>query len=470
MKRLLPHPWLGLACCLALAALPDLLAAESLPEAIARAEKDLEERRRQLDAVYRRIAAEKQHLAQESESLSARLEELRLEVDRAVARRQEDSAAHDRLDEELSRLRQTSRFVATLALEYRRSFESRLSVAEVAAADTELTAVDRELGTAPEAVSAQALAALLTASLQRGRDALGGRRHDGQAVDADGRILDGTYITFGPLSFFQARGGSAGLAVQQVGGVHPTLYTGLEPAGRSALDELFSQGRASVPVDVTMGSAIRLAATDETLVEHLRKGGIVMIPLLLLGLLCAVVAVYKLGVSFTLATERCRQRTAEVVAAVNAGDLAGAERLAAALGRPLRAVIREGLAHRTASRERLEEILFEQIVAEVPALERFLSALAVGASSAPLLGLLGTVTGMIHTFRLITVFGTGDARLLSSGISEALITTEVGLCIAIPALLCHAYLSRRIRHTVSMVQEAAVMFVNGVTAQEDTPG
>jgi biopolymer transport protein ExbB len=78
---------------------------------------------------------------------------------------------------------------------------------------------------------------------------------------------------------------------------------------------------------------------------------------------------------------------------------------------------------------------------------------------------------MIHTFRLITVFGTGDARLLSSGISEALITTEVGLFIAIPALLCHAYLSRRIRHTVSMVQEAAVMFINGVASREpESPG
>ena len=65
MKRLLSHRWLGLACFLALAALSDLLAAESLPQAIARAEKDLEERRHQLDDVYRRIAAEKQRLAKE---------------------------------------------------------------------------------------------------------------------------------------------------------------------------------------------------------------------------------------------------------------------------------------------------------------------------------------------------------------------------------------------------------------------
>jgi len=456
---------------LALAVLPAVRAADAnaIAQAVASAEEDVAERRRQLDEVYRRIAAEKQSLATDSETASSQLEQLRQAVDDAVAKRQEDDAVRAGLEDELARLRQVSRFTANLALEYRRSFEGRLSVAEAGVAAPGLAAVDKELGSAPEAVSAPALSALLTASLQRCQDALGGSRREGQAVDAKGRVLEGTYITFGPLSFFQARGESAGLAVQQVGGVHPTLYAGFDVAHQAALDELFRAGHASVPVDVTMGSAIRLAATRETVFEHLRKGGIVMIPLLLLGLLCAVVAVYKLAVSFTLATERCRQRTGEIIEAVNAGDLAGAERLAAALGRPLRAVIREGLAHRTASRERLEEILFEQIVAEVPALERFLSTLAVGASSAPLLGLLGTVTGMIHTFRLITVFGTGDARLLSSGISEALITTEVGLFIAIPALLCHAYLSRRIRHTVGMVQEAAVMFVNGVTAREEKP-
>jgi len=442
-----------------------------MTQAVAQAEKDLAERRSRLDELYRRIAAEKQGLAKESEALTTRLQQLRSQTTAAVASRQDDAAAQARTEDDLVRLRQGSRFVANLALEYRRSFEGRLSVAELAAAEAALATVDQELGAAPEAVSAQALETLLSASLQRCQSSLGGLRHEGQAVDADGRILRGTYITFGPLSFFRAEGGSAGLAVQQVGGVHPTLYAGFDPQQQAALAALFDSGHARVPVDVTMGSAIRLAATHETLVEHLCKGGTVMIPLLLLGLLCAVVAIYKLAVSFTLATERCRQRTGEVIEAVTAGDLARADHLADSLGRPLRAVVREGLAHRTASRERLEEILFEQIVAEVPALERFLGTLAVGASSAPLLGLLGTVTGMIHTFRLITVFGTGDARLLSSGISEALITTEVGLFIAIPALLCHAYLSRRVRHTVSMVQEAAVMFVNGVTAREqEAPG
>jgi biopolymer transport protein ExbB len=84
----------------------------------------------------------------------------------------------------------------------------------------------------------------------------------------------------------------------------------------------------------------------------------------------------------------------------------------------------------------------------------------VGAAVAPLLGLLGTVTGMIHTFRLISVFGTGDPRLLSAGISEALITTEAGLVVAIPLLLLHAFLSRRVQRLSEGLETSAITFLN----------
>jgi biopolymer transport protein ExbB len=112
------------------------------------------------------------------------------------------------------------------------------------------------------------------------------------------------------------------------------------------------------------------------------------------------------------------------------------------------------------AKDELEERLYERMLTQVPSLERFLAVLAVCASAAPLLGLLGTVTGMIHTFRLISVFGTGSAPVLSAGIAEALITTEYGLYVAIPALLMHAYLSRRVRRLVAVAQELAVEYLN----------
>ena len=82
-----------------------------------------------------------------------------------------------------------------------------------------------------------------------------------------------------------------------------------------------------------------------------------------------------------------------------------------------------------------------------------------------LLGLLGTVTGMINTFKLITVFGTGDPKRLSSGISEALVTTEYGLIIAVPCLLLFALLSRKSKGILASMEQTAVGFINGLTVK-----
>ena len=89
--------------------------------------------------------------------------------------------------------------------------------------------------------------------------------------------------------------------------------------------------------------------------------------------------------------------------------------------------------------------------------------MAVTAAAAPLMGLLGTVTGMINTFSLITIFGTGDAKSLSSGISEALVTTELGLIVAIPSLIFHALLLRMAKEKVGDLDNASVSFINGIS-------
>jgi biopolymer transport protein ExbB len=96
----------------------------------------------------------------------------------------------------------------------------------------------------------------------------------------------------------------------------------------------------------------------------------------------------------------------------------------------------------------------------VPALERFGSTLAVFAAVAPLLGLLGTVTGMISTFDVITEYGTGDPKLLSGGISEALVTTELGLVVAIPTLLIGTLLSGRAEAIKGTLERAALHVMN----------
>jgi len=110
--------------------------------------------------------------------------------------------------------------------------------------------------------------------------------------------------------------------------------------------------------------------------------------------------------------------------------------------------------------EHIEDIISEAILHENTWLDRFGSLILVFASVAPLLGLLGTVTGMISTFDIITEFGTGDPKLLSSGISEALITTELGLIVAIPALLFGNLLSGWAGNIKNDMEQAALHVLN----------
>jgi biopolymer transport protein ExbB len=102
-------------------------------------------------------------------------------------------------------------------------------------------------------------------------------------------------------------------------------------------------------------------------------------------------------------------------------------------------------------------------------LESYLPFISLTAAAAPLLGLLGTVTGMITTFNMISLFGTGDPRTMSSGISEALITTEYGLIISIPALLLHAFLSRRVKTVLGSMEQSSISFINGLPENASVP-
>lgn len=123
-------------------------------------------------------------------------------------------------------------------------------------------------------------------------------------------------------------------------------------------------------------------------------------------------------------------------------------------------VIRATLRNIKKDREHIEDIVMENILNESSALDRFGSFILVLASVAPLLGLLGTVTGMISTFDIITVHGTGDPKLLSGGISEALVTTMLGLVVAIPLLLLGNLLSGWANSIKDSMEQSALHVVN----------
>ena len=127
---------------------------------------------------------------------------------------------------------------------------------------------------------------------------------------------------------------------------------------------------------------------------------------------------------------------------------------------PLARILAAGLMNSRHGRQIMKESIEEVASHEIHEMERYLNALGTVAAVAPLMGLLGTVIGMIKVFAEIMAQGTGQANLLAGGISEALITTAAGLVVAIPALICHRILQRRVDEIVVYMEQEALKLVD----------
>lgn len=157
-----------------------------------------------------------------------------------------------------------------------------------------------------------------------------------------------------------------------------------------------------------------------------------------------------------------RELTSKVWKLVEAGQLTDKHVEALANNSPLGQILAAGLANRHRSREIIKEAIEDTGRHVVHELERFLNMLGTIAAVSPLLGLLGTVTGIIQAFHAIEAQGVGDPRVLSGGIGEALITTAAGLIVAIPALMGHRYLRGRVDALVIAMEKEALKLVQAI--------
>jgi biopolymer transport protein ExbB len=275
----------------------------------------------------------------------------------------------------------------------------------------------------------------------------------------------GKYLLAGPLALFASDESAAvGMAELRVGSPKPRAID----IGRQyppAIRELLSAGRGELPFDATGGNALKIAATKHTVWEHIRKGGPVMAPILLFGLTALVICGIKWWqiLKIRLVTPMDLQG---LLTHLRQGCNQNALAQARAITGPVGELLATAVEHVEEPKEYIEEVLYEKLLDTKPKLESLLPIIALTAACAPLLGLLGTVTGMINTFNMITIFGAGDPRTLSGGISEALITTEFGLIVAIPALLIHAFLARKVKGVLGSMEQTTVAFINGAPAPE----
>ena len=224
--------------------------------------------------------------------------------------------------------------------------------------------------------------------------------------------------------------------------------------------QYLSGNRDAFYMDITQGAALREMVHRPGLAGQIAKGGPIVWPILAILVLGLAIIIER---AIYLWKRTCDAETfMALVGHCIAGGQWDACRLACEKNQKqsVPRVIGTAVAFGQMDRESMENALQEAILNEVPRLERFLSTLGLLAAIAPLLGLLGTVTGMIQTFHVITYYGTGDARMLSGGISEALVTTMLGLCVAIPLMLGHTLLTRKVETLIGQMEEKAVAFVN----------
>ena len=191
------------------------------------------------------------------------------------------------------------------------------------------------------------------------------------------------------------------------------------------------------PTGPTGGSLLANLIQTPSLMERAQQGREVGYAIIAVGLIAVLFAFYKLYSLYMIGTAVRKQANQE----------------AADISNPLGRVLKVGKENFEKDIDTLELKLAEAIMAERPAIDQGIGFIKIISVIAPLAGLLGTVTGMIVTFQMITLYGTGDPKLMAGGISQALVTTVLGLLVAIPTSLLHSFTQSSARGIISILEE-----------------
>ncbi|MFO7607895.1 MAG: MotA/TolQ/ExbB proton channel family protein [Candidatus Krumholzibacteriia bacterium] len=460
------RPWLIVCALAVLAAAP--AAAQDMRAAVQKAEADRQAALAEAKLAEERIAADRDSLTAAVAALEARraaltgeLTALEREQNELEARREDLTAGWGRRELGFREISGNVRLAA-------RDLESLLKASPLSATDPErIERVGRLLDTGyfPDMEDIAGMADEVFDEIRRGGQVTLGPV---PFVGRDGRETTGEVLQIGKFTAAYRHDGEVGFLVWSPEGRRLHALPELPPGGvRRAVARYMDGEAADAPVDVSGGAALRQATHRVGLAEQIRQGGPIVWPILLIALVALGIVVVK-----AVVLQRVHGNTDRLMGEVNdlaaRGDWTAAEQLVdrhAARRGPVIAVLRAGLEVRGDDRETIESALQEAILRELPGITKGIALLAVLGAVAPLLGLLGTVTGMIDTFRVITLFGTGDPRLMSGGISEALVTTELGLAVAIPIMLLHSWLARRAEHIIGDMEEKAVRLTNIIQRQ-----
>lgn len=454
--------------CIALIAVTPALA-QDVREAVKKAEADRAAAETHAREVEAKILADRDALLAQVTDLEARQKTLDTDIKALQAKRAIAQDRHDKLQEKWSTKEVDFRELQGNVRMAAGDVEALVQASPVTALKPERLKAIQPLvkeGYFPGIDDISGMTAVLFDEMERSSQVC---LQKGTYVGRDGTDRQGDILTLGRFTAMYRDGKEVGFLSYSVADNKLFALSTL-PSGSMArnMKNYFAGKGTMVPIDIAGGESLSQLTHHLSITEEFKLGGNIMWSLLLVGVYVLFFTLYKV-----IYLKRVHGDTDKLMGTVN--ELAAKDewaridelmRVHAKHNWPVVNVLRAGIAARREDRETLENVLQESILREMPRLERGLSVMAALGAIAPLLGLLGTVTGMIRTFNVITVYGTGDPKLMSGGISEALIATKWGLCIAVPTMMLHVFLSRRAAAVVSDMEEKAVGLTNVVQKEQ----
>ncbi len=396
---------------------------------------------RQRESQFTQRRGEQQNLLNQARSERTRQERESARLEQLFESQQTQIvAARAALDERLGALKELFGVLQTVSGDTQGRFNTSLTNLQFPNRGEFLVALGSKMASATELASIEDIESLWF-ELQR-EIAESGKivRFNHLVFSADGQQAETEIIRVGTFNIISAAG-----YLKVEGGVVSEL--GKQPDGRltGSAEDLMdaSDGTVEFGLDVTRGGILGLLVQSPSITDRINQGGIVGYTIIALGALGLLMAIWRW---FGLSSDSRK------VAAQLKRDSANTDN-------PLGRVLAAYESNQNADTETIELKLSEAALKEMPGLTKGLLFIKVISVVAPLMGLLGTVTGMIQTFQVITLYGAGDPKLMAGGISQALMTTVLGLVVAIPMVLLHTVVSGQSRKIINILQSQSAGLV-----------
>lgn len=426
---------------------------ETMSRLATSAEQELSKSIAELNQLRELIAAEKLPLAQELTALEERFSQLRPEYDKITRLVDAGSLEISTIKAEMKARQDELAYIGTLLDEYARTFESKVNISELQycgeAIETAKQATENTTLSMSEKFTRQI--AFANVSLKRLFDVIGGMRFPGVGVDLQGMIAQGQFAIIGPVALFRAETGSAvGLVVPQSGSSNP-LIRPLEGEAQAGIASLVQSGEGMMPLDPSRGAALKQLIQRTNLIHIFEKGGPIMWPLLFASIVALGVVIERVLFLMRERLRRDPKALDKFFTAVGRGDT----KAAIEISKKSKFFVVRALGYALGLKETsLASALLYAQAQELKRFRRGIPVLDTVITLAPLLGLLGTVTGMMGSFSIIGG-ELSSPGAITGGIAEALIATAFGLGIAITALLPFNFLNARLEEARHEIESAA---------------